>query len=116
MVGTIESPDIPSYTNDVSCRWVIRTNHRYGLVMSFHLPWINNVNCQSYLTMTSKGNGRHKPRSMKICSASDITQEMDLKTNHVVLEYHAKVSIVFLIHLCQKARMILELTQVYKIY
>ena len=91
LIGTIESPDIPSYTNEVSCRWVIRTNKHYGLVLSFNLPWKNNGNCHSYLTLKSERNGSYKPRSMKICSKADITQEMDLKTSSVTIEYHAKV-------------------------
>jgi len=90
LVGTIKSPDIPSYTNEVSCRWIISANKQYGLVLSFHLPWIYNANCQSFLTLKSESNERHISRSMKICSKSDITQEIDLKTSSVIIEYHAK--------------------------
>ena len=69
----------------------------FGLVFSFRLPWGENVGCRSYIVVKSQNNQRAGTREMKICSMSDITDEVDFKSNIVVLEYHAKVCFMFLL-------------------
>ena len=92
LVAIIQSPTIPlSYKEGITCQWTIKVHSTFGLVFSFRLPWGENVGCRSYIVVKSQNNQRSEMREMKICSMSDITGEVDLKSNFVVLEYHAKV-------------------------
>ncbi|XP_065064826.1 tolloid-like protein 2 [Rhopilema esculentum] len=90
-VGIIEPPVVPlSYTREINCQWHIKVDKHFGLAMSFQMPWKLIQNCQSYLLLKSEGGRNGEPRNVKICSKSDVLDELTFKSNSVILEYHTE--------------------------
>ena len=75
----------------MNCRWTVNIHKNYGLVIDFHLPWQKNIDCKSFIIVKSQRHGSRRLRRIRICSNSDLTQKMDLKSSFVTIEYHAKV-------------------------
>ena len=82
-----------SYTREINCQWQIKVDRHFGLAMSFQMPWKLIQNCQSYLFLKSEGGRNSEPRNVKICSKSDVLDELTFKSNSVILEYHTEVFI-----------------------
>ncbi len=93
-VSTIRAPVIPvSYNKEVICRWNINVSVNLGLVLSLKLPWHDNMGCRSFLSIKSDQQSGGESRDNKICSKSDLPDEINIQSNVVSLEYHAVVCI-----------------------
>ena len=98
-LGEIQSPLVPlSYVGDVVCRWKISVKEGHGVMLSFNLPWKYNKGCQTFISVKEISQYEEEVQEMKICSKSDIPEEITMETNAVVLEYHAKVSLKLQLH------------------
>eukprot|EP00794_Sanderia_malayensis_P019058 gene19058-20972_t len=88
-VARIRAPKIPvSHTKEVVCLWNITVSSNLGLAVSLYLPWRDNMACKSFLLLKSNAmNG--DMRQIKVCSKHDLPDEINLKSNTVLVEYHA---------------------------